>query len=285
MRGGGALCTQTKACQCADLAQVRVESGRTSLLWTKSSLVAVAVLVVGCGRIGYEMLDPLETLGPSGGFVGAGGPPSTGSGGGASGAGGTGGNAGSGGGLCLPPQTLCGLLCVRTDTNPSHCGRCDNPCPANAGCSAGQCTVVEANDLVTVINGFRVAQGCPALAPDPRLMAAAQFLSEDMAYRDFIDDAGIASDGSTITGRMVREGYNPSGWAELNAWTYPTANDVVSFWTSTANFRRQLARCDLQHIGVGHVYQPNDQPNVMHGGATQGPFFHYWTADLASPTP
>jgi uncharacterized protein YkwD len=172
---------------------------------------------------------------------------------------------------------------VRTDTNPSHCGRCDNPCPASVGCSAGQCTVTEAGDLISAINNFRIAQGCPVLTADPRLMASAQFLSEDMAYGDFIDDSGLASDGSTISGRMAREGYNASSWSELNAWTYATANDVIGLWTNNANYRRQLARCNLQHIGVGHVYQANDQPNVMHNGAPQGPFFHYWTADLASP--
>jgi hypothetical protein len=41
----------------------------------------------------------------------------------------------------------------------------------------------------------------------------------------------------------------------------------------------------LQHIGVGHVYQANDQPNVMHNGRVEGPFFHYWTLDMASPPP
>jgi uncharacterized protein YkwD len=114
-------------------------------------------------------------------------------------------------------------------------------------------------------------------------MASAQFLSEDMAYQDFIDDSGQASDGTLPPDRMSREGYNAGNWGELNAWTYATANDVIGLWTNNANYRRQLARCNLQHIGVGHVYQANDQPNVMHNGATQGPFFHYWTADLASP--
>ncbi len=45
----------------------------------------------------------------------------------------------------------------------------------------------------------------------------------DHRYNDFIDETGLASDGSTIQGRMMREGYNPSNWSELDAWTYPTA--------------------------------------------------------------
>jgi uncharacterized protein YkwD len=279
----------------------------------------MVALVAGCGRIGYEPVDLADLavaatsstsgLGGSGGagtfgvggagmggFAGGGpgGGVAVGGGAGMGGAGIDGGpEVGGGGGPeggieaggCLPPRTMCGADCVLTDLNPTHCGQCNNPCPPDVGCSVGQCTVVEAQDVIALVNQFRVAAGCPALATDPRLMASAQFLSEDMAYRDFIDDNQVASDGSTVPDRMTREGYIPDGWGELNAWVYATPNDAVTFWQNNAAYRRQLLRCTLQHIGVGHVYQANDQPNVMHNGVAQGPFFHYWTADFASLPP
>src|SRR5262249_55636545 len=62
-------------------------------------------------------------------------------------------------GSCLPPFVTCGTVCTRTDVDPNHCGRCDNPCPTDVGCSAGQCTVVEATDLIAFLNQFRVAAG------------------------------------------------------------------------------------------------------------------------------
>jgi uncharacterized protein YkwD len=139
-------------------------------------------------------------------------------------------------------------------------------------------------ELLDLINAERVTVGYSALETHPSLMAAAQFMSEDMAFEDFIDDNCLASDGSTCTERLEREGYTVDNWNELNAWTHPTADDVMDFWMSNSSYRDVIRRCDVDHVGIGHVYQSDDQANIQHEGATEGPrYYYYWTLDVASP--
>jgi len=43
-------------------------------------------------------------------------------------------------GACTcPPQNTCGMACVDKTTNNSHCGVCNNACPAPSTCMNGQC--------------------------------------------------------------------------------------------------------------------------------------------------
>jgi hypothetical protein len=41
---------------------------------------------------------------------------------------------------CQAGQTLCGDSCVFLESNPAHCGRCNNACPAGTSCVDGECT-------------------------------------------------------------------------------------------------------------------------------------------------
>jgi len=44
-------------------------------------------------------------------------------------------------GGCPPGFTRCGAVCAKLDTDPKHCGQCDNACPAGTtdGCVASKC--------------------------------------------------------------------------------------------------------------------------------------------------
>lgn len=44
-----------------------------------------------------------------------------------------------GGTQCEAPQTLCGDVCVDTDTNDAHCGGCNTACSATETCEEGVC--------------------------------------------------------------------------------------------------------------------------------------------------
>jgi hypothetical protein len=44
--------------------------------------------------------------------------------------------------VCLGGATLCGNLCVDTQSDPSNCGACGTTCGANEICSAGQCSSI-----------------------------------------------------------------------------------------------------------------------------------------------
>jgi hypothetical protein len=45
----------------------------------------------------------------------------------------------SDGGLCELRLTLCDGVCVDTSSDPDHCGRCDQACPADELCALGMC--------------------------------------------------------------------------------------------------------------------------------------------------
>jgi hypothetical protein len=40
---------------------------------------------------------------------------------------------------CKGNKTRCKGKCVKTATNPRHCGRCNNRCPLNTVCDGGEC--------------------------------------------------------------------------------------------------------------------------------------------------
>lgn len=97
---------------------------------------ALAVLLAGaCG-------SDESTDGSGGGSSGSGGAAAAagaaGSTGGEAGAGGTGGSGG-GSTVCPPGETACGLDCVDTQSDPDHCGDCNNACTDDQVCSEGVC--------------------------------------------------------------------------------------------------------------------------------------------------
>lgn len=125
-------------------------------------------------------------------------------------------------------------------------------------------------EVVALINQFRVEQGLPALPLDPRLARAAQRHSEDMATNDFFDHIG--SDGSDPWQRMRDAGY-PLDWgAECIAAGHPDAQSVLEAWLESTE-HREILLGHFVHIGAGFVENP---------ASTYG---FYWTVNLAVPLP
>ncbi len=130
-----------------------------------------------------------------------------------------------------------------------------------------------AEQVVQLVNAHRANAGCPPLAIDPRLVAAAQGHSEDMAVNDFFSHTG--SDGSRPWDRMEAEGYNWSRAAENIAAGYPTPEDVVAAWMNSTGHRNNILNCALVDTGVGYVHLADDTGNVN--------YHHYWTQDFGTP--
>ncbi|MCC6750643.1 MAG: hypothetical protein IT371_23500 [Deltaproteobacteria bacterium] len=68
---------------------------------------------------------------------------------------------------CKAPKQACGTSCVDVQVHAGHCGKCNNPCGANAYCSAGscRCTGVWLNcDGVFSTNGCECATSCDGKA-------------------------------------------------------------------------------------------------------------------------
>lgn len=129
-------------------------------------------------------------------------------------------------------------------------------------------TVQPEADLVTLINQERATQGLTTLEAEPRLMAAAQVHSHDMADHNFFDHAG--SDGSEPGDRITRQNYDWRFFAENLACNYPTAETVMQGWLDSPGHRANMLAPEAEQIGIGLVYAPGTD------------CVYYWTAIFAA---
>ncbi|WP_432832189.1 CAP domain-containing protein [Dactylosporangium sp. CA-092794] len=135
--------------------------------------------------------------------------------------------------------------------------------PTTTQPAAGGYTAIE-NEVVTLTNTYRQANGCGALRIDSRLVAAARAHSTDMATKNFFDHTG--SNGSTFVQREAAAGYTTGASAENIAWGYRTAKDVVDGWINSPGHRANILNCQSVAVGVGLAYKADGTP--------------YWTQDF-----
>jgi uncharacterized protein YkwD len=156
------------------------------------------------------------------------------------------------------------------------------PTPAPLVASSNMVTVAptplpaEVLAVVTLTNQDRLANGCPALIPNPILMATAQAHSEDMALHHFF--AHTSSTGQTPAQRILAAGYHWAAAAENIAAGYPTPQSVVATWFNETPpndpHRANILNCRLHDVGVGYYYLAND-PNTI-------AYHEYWTEDFGT---
>ncbi|MGI5245786.1 CAP domain-containing protein [Dactylosporangium sp. CA-139066] len=120
------------------------------------------------------------------------------------------------------------------------------------------------NEVVTLTNNFRQANGCGALRIDSRLVAAARAHSTDMVTKNYFDHTG--SDGSSFVQREAAAGYTTGASAENIAWGYRSAQDVVTGWINSPGHRANMLNCSSVAVGVGLAYKADGTP--------------YWTQDF-----
>lgn len=102
--------------------------------------------------------------------------------------------------------------------------------------------------VVAATNAERLDAGCDALGVDPRLAAAAQGHSEDMAANDYFSHTGL--DGSSFDERISAEGH-PAPGGENIARGQENAEEVVAGWMASPGHRRNILDCGFVDIGVG----------------------------------
>jgi uncharacterized protein YkwD len=109
-------------------------------------------------------------------------------------------------------------------------------------------TVLEAQQVRQMLNGFRAENGLGSVAPSPQLEAAAMAHALDMARKDFFDHAG--SDGSDVMARARRAGYGPCVIAENIAQGQRSLTDVLGDWVNSPPHRRNLLIEGLADYGL-----------------------------------
>lgn len=136
--------------------------------------------------------------------------------------------------------------------------------------------LAEVNAVIALTNRDRVANGCPALTPNPILMATAQAHSADMALHHFFSHA--SSTGQTPSQRILAAGYQWIAVAENIAAGYPTPQSVESTWFNETPpndaHRQNILNCHLHDVGVGFYYLANDPNSIA--------YHWYWTEDFGT---
>ncbi len=121
--------------------------------------------------------------------------------------------------------------------------------------------------MLAQLNAVRAQRGLRPLAPDPRLMRAAQRESEALARLGRLTHVGPDGDLGT---RVRRAGYRYRLVEENLAAGIADPVDVLTAWLHSPPHRANLLRAEVSTIGIGYAPQ----------GAAFG---HYWTLILAGP--
>jgi uncharacterized protein YkwD len=127
------------------------------------------------------------------------------------------------------------------------------------------------NDLLTLVNAYRAANGLQGVAPNGSLTGAATWMATDMAARNYIGH--VSSDGRSPTQRMASFGYPAASMytgEDLGAG-YATANAILAGWQGSAAHNAVLLNPNYNAIGIGLVFDPNST------------YKWYWAADFGGP--
>ncbi|WP_123747363.1 CAP domain-containing protein [Saccharothrix texasensis] len=145
-----------------------------------------------------------------------------------------------------PPATTT-TTTTTTTVEPPRQAQVPAPPPAPAAPTRTEVELAEAK-VVELTNGERAANGCPALAADGRLAAAARAHSADMAAQNYFDH--VSKDGRSFVDRVKAAGY-PSPGAENIAAGQRTAEAVLKGWMDSPGHRANILNCKLKTLGVG----------------------------------
>ncbi|WP_406208941.1 CAP domain-containing protein [Kitasatospora sp. NBC_01560] len=106
-----------------------------------------------------------------------------------------------------------------------------------------------AQQVVDLVNAQRAQNGCGPLTAEPRLAAAAQGHSEDMANRNYFDHA--SPEGYHADHRIEATGYRWSSWGENIARGQKDPAAVMDAWMNSPGHRANILNCSFKQIGVG----------------------------------
>ncbi|NJM22548.1 MAG: CAP domain-containing protein [Richelia sp. RM1_1_1] len=104
------------------------------------------------------------------------------------------------------------------------------------------------NRVIELTNQERRKRRLPPLQNNPKLAAAAEKHTRNMAAQNFLSHRG--RDGSTLASRVQATGYKYSGLAENIAKGQRTPEQVVQSWMNSPGHRRNILDRGFREIGV-----------------------------------
>ncbi|GAC1456189.1 MAG: hypothetical protein NVSMB8_02520 [Candidatus Limnocylindrales bacterium] len=138
--------------------------------------------------------------------------------------------------------------------------------PASIGVGSGI-----QSDLVILVNGYRAANGLGPVALNGSLSAAAAWMANDMATKNYFSHT--SSDGRSPQQRMAAFGYPAYALytGENIAAGQASAADVLAGWKASPAHNAILLSANFNAIGVGYAYSATST------------YKSYWVADLGGP--
>ncbi len=133
------------------------------------------------------------------------------------------------------------------------------------GCAPPQAT--SQSSMIFQVNVQRAGSGLPPLAWCPALGRASIAHSDDQAVHNTMTHTG--SDGSDLSTRMARAGYN--GWNTIGenvAAGYPSDSAVLYAWMMSPGHAANILNPSYTHMGSGYAYSRDGT--------------RYWTQDFGS---
>ncbi|WP_343233357.1 CAP domain-containing protein [Streptomonospora sp. PA3] len=107
-----------------------------------------------------------------------------------------------------------------------------------------------ARQVVALANEERADAGCPPLSVDPRLTAASEAHSRDMAARDYM--AHESPEGEGPAERAEEAGYH--AWSGENvAAGYTSPEAVMEGWMNSPGHRANILNCANTEVGVAET--------------------------------
>lgn len=119
----------------------------------------------------------------------------------------------------------------------------------------------------SMISGYRVNNGQPAVSLDPELTRLARAQAEIMASRDKLDHGA----GKPFVTRLKAAGYDAKTAAENIGAGYHTLAEAFSGWRDSPPHRTNMLLKDATRIGIAAVYTPRSKYKV------------YWAMIIAQP--
>lgn len=151
-----------------------------------------------------------------------------------------------------------------------------SPTGALTNCSvsaADQAVDAEEQELLTLLNQYRVANGRSALSLSTAATRAAAWFSRDMASKNYTPADHVDSAGRTIDQRLTACDVVHDQWAENIYWGSPDGQATFDWWRNSPSHNANMLLTGVTHAGIARAF---DAASV---------FGWYWTLDLTAGEP
>ena len=143
-------------------------------------------------------------------------------------------------------------------------------CPVS---STDQAVDPEEQELLTLLNQYRVANGRNPLVVSAAVNRAAAWFSRDMASKNYTSGNHVDSNGRGIEARLRWCGVTFNHYGEVVYWGSPDGQAAFDWWRSSAPHDAIMLSPNVTHAGIARAFDAASQ------------FKWYWTLDVTSGEP